>query len=966
MLLANSSQNKLVDLDNEILKTFVQYKSRKKAYKFVEDDQISSKDEAAKNHNDSLKGFYDPISETLLGNFDKLYYYLHEDHEINNRHLHPQNVWFDHQILYNYKLLSGVLYIKPEDEDEVKTIFSSTSNEQLGYKTTSTLRPHKFSIVTRLKINSLQLYGNGGSMVSLVRKKIYQLCEDHTFDSINNYRQYHNCMVVEAFGFNELIVITRWNCHTCAHNFVNELKVLKLEDLSSDELAKDLSKCKNNSYVTHQCKIKEYEDDEIKIEEVFANVFDRSSSMLSLNNRQTINEINDHCQNHNTGNDQLSAQIMTTWSVKNANNDALSKNYPNHDLLGLYGWQDIGFLDYIDKKPNVKAVIEDIDQYANVVDHTYSLVYSKINDHTIPPKDPDPEDLRKIQQIEKARYDFFKTFQFDTSTLREAVDMMQEIGISHVVIQRTIYAITNFNKCITESENFCFFVELRRYIQTHILNTIKRWHKVIEDPKYITADDQDTKWPSKEAQESKELIYRIDTIESDLITTLKGFETTFTNRFIHSKDLAEISDVNYSYRGGIQQYLIIFEYLNDLISNVLLGDENYSSTLYVSAYTQTESYHNYVRLNIFQIYEPALYISILNHEVSIHALSRIISYIFSSSKTNIITNEHDMLKGRKVKDVLTLISKLGYELDSKEYRALCDQHNINIDKKSDGRNFYAAAQQYLLADYLLLRLQYCDDTHLFIYWHIIQHIQSSGRANWIERTMRKKRVMLLFRFLLLIQNLKSGDSTDTINYLKTLTSDLGWEDALQDANYLYKKYVEDDNFDFLEMVKSTQELADILSPDYLDDQIIEELKTKYPDPKIDTNTWHIARNEYYGPDIKDEEEQSKFVTHQSLKSYISISYSYLKYYHKSFPNILPYRYESVTTAPTSIKECTSRKNTICVDTQGGLSVLGTKNRLNVIQMKIKFLQTMWQLAHLHQRVKLMELHKDAIKEEMKN
>jgi len=934
MVLANSSQHKISDLDKDISNTFREYRKQRilELDVFNNDEVIDEEYKNVINEKIDSWQFYNPISYTLIGNFSKCYTYLLDSYNFNNKYLHPQNILNvntledGYGILYNYKVLTGSIFVdlSKKKESSHKAYLDDIKNKISQEHPQSNT---KFVKITRIKVNSLLLYGNGGSFLAAVRNKLYQLSEDH-IGKFSNYVQYRDALVIEAFGFNEIIVVTTWDCISHFNNFILEVRRLDLSDIESPVDDSKLYHYSLSKHVRDLSKISEEMPLETATVEPssFTHIIDRCSSMICMSIDYNLNNL--YKNYFASTNKEL--KILTTLSVKTGYIKLIKDAIDNISNGGiniklLYGWQDLGCEDLY-KDMTSSDIKNFLDKYPQVIEHTYSVILSDLTD-----------DIDGFLGFNKKRYEYYRNKRFKNSEIRLLVKKMKVIGISSVVIQRTLYTITNFNKCISEPENFCFFIELRQYLDSLVFEEVESLY--LQRVSKLKIHREPKERPSPEAKFVSDNVLNITSIERDLIITLKGFETAFTNRFIHSKDLAETSDVNYSYRGGIQQYLLIYEFINDLVTKSVFKSEDNPSTLYVSAYTHTESFPQYMRLNIFQIHEPLLFVSILMHEVTVHSFQRVIHNIFYR-EVNRKNSESSSLFDDTVSDeyFIKTLFEMGYDDDTNYFKYLCQLYGLTERKVTD--KYLSSTLLYFLTDILLLKSQFNNDIQLFLYWMMIQFQQVSDNQSKLDHTFRESLVHFLMRMRYILSECSS--SSEDIKLYESYLDDFKWKEVDIDADYVLNQILKTDN-SFVELISK---LESILTPTNIDDNLVNSYAQNIENLNIDTDTWKIKREEF--------EHDSKF-ERSAMSHYIGITYQYLKYYQINFPKIKIIKTHRVGTSESiNSKDAQDYSSALFVDSLGGIEVKGV-NTEKVIQLKIKYLQAMWHLAHIAQKRKLIKM-----------
>ncbi len=733
-----------------------------------------------------------------------------------------------------------------------------------------------YFFLTRIKINSLHLLCHGGKFINGVKQIIKE--------KYSKEDKKEGIYVVESFGFHELVVFSFWDDIDAGTKFLFETSELNINDKQLNNKQIDFN---NKSY----------------------NLLDMSSTI--------IGHLSDGEMNSKEW------QLQSTLGIKPGYSKVFLKKVDelmegeNIDFNLMLGWQDLISLDLYKNFTNNKAH-EFISKIKPYTDSIYTIVTKKLDDKE------KSELLEKSGNANIPNKSVYKVKPFEKHKLRKLVDRLSDVGLNQVVTQRCINSILNFNKCISERESYPYFIHLWDYLDIFLFGYVEMFYEL-----YVQ------KIQTKKGYD----FMSIGQFETELITIVKGFENAFNNRYIHSKELAETSDTNHSYRGGIQQYLFIYEFLLSEMSKEIFQSERSGVSLYVSAYSQTVSYSYYMRMNIFQVYNPGLFLVVVSHEISIHMYNRFIMQSFQKEFNPNKEKDLRFLESTKlsIKEIMEGMKMLGYDKEENKseenpyYKLLFDRFDESKDdnskNKKDEENKYRNEQlfRYLLTDKITLCLTFFNNYELFVYWHLIYFYQLYGDRRETNFEFVGHLRTLYLRFYMLLYHHKGMDSSqDYKNELKNIISKVIVEEGV---DYQFFKAVSDAK----EIIANQREENNFVNKIYRN-----VVNNKCREIKSDS----LKTYDYRSPKIirKDDIEISEvsFMLRER-------GYSYLKFYLDNFPRVIFTDDSDSYFEPLGNKE---DNNAVHINRNGGMYIVGDKKREEVYNVKINYLQNIWHLSYL--------------------
>lgn len=683
---------------------------------------------------------YTPIELELFGTFDKLFVFLQDDNELINQYLHPQSTLLSNatnnqgkEVLFRYKTITGS-FSERTDTPLKKAEFLTRKFEKI-----QELEDQKNASVvflSRIKIGTPHLIKGGGKLLDAVKEALKNLKNKDP-----KYRKYcKSFILIESFGFHELVLLSSWEHFTEGVTFLKEAREMLPDDI------KALLNTESRSI-----------DDSLFFE-LSEPIFDLFSSSLAFKEKIEHFKDKDHIEFHSV----FGIRPGGTKTFREAIRNTFSRfEEPNIQLL--LGWKDY-MVDQIfsgkyDYKKEIAPFFEEasqiqiVDNRETVVSMDFNAIEQYLDGHS---------HLSKTRGADYAKADFG-----NSQALRERFLIRQEtiirfdrelrsIGINQAVIQRGLNAISNFNKSILDRENFTYFHSLYNYIHHNLIRFSSTHHILISE-----------EWQEDSGPEADHLFFSVEHIEEELIKIIKGFETAFSNRYIHSRELSEISDTNYAYRGGIQQYLLIFEYLLSSYHKRIFYTDNSSVSLYVTGYSKTTSTLYNMRMNIFQVYNPGLFLVILSHEVVIHIFHKIIMAGFLDKvQATPSKNSKKFLKSigcddqEYLLDVLKLANQYSKIEKNPFYKDLNKFYGDRLISQKDDQggvhdhNHHHETEiaVYYFTDLITLEITFLGNKDIFIYWHLIYFFQLFGVRPSRDRRYTEELVSFLLRLYLIFKH----------------------------------------------------------------------------------------------------------------------------------------------------------------------------------------------------------------------
>jgi|GEM_PF-1921474 len=904
ILLVNTDSGDSETINQTIEKIF-------EAYRYKKSNFYNSNDLEESN-------LYKPLSFNSFGYFDKIYIFFNDSFDLTNQYLHPNSpllktIETDEELInqhFKFKVLTGSISSKDNCE---KSLLNST------YKAMEDCLPSKkkdnkfnYAFLTRLKVNSLALFENGGKVIGDIKKKL-----EKNYNSLVFAEEPKGIHCVESFGFNELIIVTFWKDIKRGCDFLHKIRNLDIASI-----------CNKSNYSSEITKM---------------NVFDSCSTNVGYLNTD-FSELDSD------------VNLSTLISVKPGNAKKVIEHVKEYELLRtLFGWQDFEIKDLYKELQSVDEIhnfLREIKPYTESISTLVTYPYKNDEDQS--------------KQIENLFTGIPENYRFQTNQITDLVNKLNLLNINQVVIQRVKNSILNFNKSISEPDNFPYFFFLKEFIQVNIFEVTNNFITIYKSG---FTDSNGFNYVS------------IQEVENQIIKYVRIFEVCFNNRYLHSKELAETTEVNSSFRGGIQQYLLIYEDMFRMMHRFIFKKEKPAATLYVSSYPKTESWSFCMRMNIFQVYNPGLYLVILPHEVSIHYYTFLTEQIFAyvsspkQQKPPLLKNltigsmslePKKQLSTRDVFKSLALISNFEKEYPWGEY--LTDYYKTTIEKiKFDDKvQIFKIYLQYLLPDIVTLKTTFYKDFSLFIYWHLVYFLQLFGnrQSNNFEYVGNLRTI--LARFILLKYFVKTFLESDTECENKQETLDFSSESLegiAQEIEELIETIVQIPGLN-KELNKAADDIKALINHNIfnetsqfiissslvLTEQFLVEKETLAElEFHEEHNHFHlISKNELFKLAKTDDAKINRIFEYQRL-----LSFKYLSFFKEEYSEIIltddnmlfNYSVES----NDSKNQC--YKNKLFINTSGSINVKGLVERQKIYTLKINYLQNVWHLSNLHKSIK---------------
>ncbi|MEZ5059662.1 MAG: hypothetical protein R2879_21735 [Saprospiraceae bacterium] len=872
ILLVNSEKCKPGEIDSIIEEIFDIY--RKTLYAL---DQKPFSEEKS-------SGYYYPVKIDLLGYFDKAYLFLNEGFELTTRYLHPGSVLSrstDSSEVFNFKITPGSIAFPKE-----KTSLSIFNDIQEQRET------NKYICISRAKVNSRHLFKGGGKVIGKIKSIINDIYKKH------NQSNTKGVFIVESFGFHEFIILSFWNSYESSVKFLMETRELQI---SNPDFGDCMPFTDQNSFP----------------------VFDVFSTNFGLLSDEGLSSENFDLF---TGIGLKPGRSVEFFSI-------LKKEFEGLDELdfhSMHGWLDCLIPNFYKKIGDIEKIRDLMLKLQPLTDRVHTNIYSKAN-----PKTKLKNSYRNVItelinkgdliETESKEEDLTKKFLIKNAKIKEVEYYLKELNLNYVVIQRLINSIINFNKCISERDNFPYFIRLKEYIDVILIDFVKESYEL-----YFL--------------DSVSEFFNIYDFENELILRVKGFETAFSNRYIHSRELAETSDINYAYKGGIQQYLVIYEYLFHSMHQFIFGKSKPGVSLYVSAYSHTLSWNHIMRMNIFQVYNPGLFLVVLAHEVSIHLFQKLIIECFGY-KINGTSQEFKFLQkfDYDTQKILNGLQSLGmYDVQNQNpfmnfvflNHFKFKPESYQIDPSIDDNYRNNEVLKYLLTDKLTYHITFFKNLDLFVYWHLYFFFQLYGPPTRQKpsRDYSQYLTTQIIRFYMLFSFLK-----------KDLTNN----ELTESLKSALNKVV--DTSDFIEefncAVKYAREIIDYgNTASKTNVKPLEFLLFLYETIAQDTD----VENSFEGYDLRHfhkipfnllKEPEKDFLSTDAIRlEQRKCNYSYLKCYYEVLPKIG--WYSSFNENPTH------QNQTVYIDPNGGIHKIGEEKRELIYMLKQNYLQNIWHLSYL--------------------
>jgi hypothetical protein len=873
ILLVNSEKCKPGEIDTIIEEIFGIYRKTL--------DDLDQKDTSS----DDETGYYRPINIDLLGYFDKAYLFLNEGFELTTRYLHPGSVLSrssNSSEVFNFKITPGSIAFRGDESS--KSIFSNIKSQR---------ESNQYICISRAKVNSRHLFKGGGKVIGKIKSIITDIYKKTSRDGAAGL------FVVESFGFHEFIILSFWNNYQDSIKFLLETRELQISNPA-------------------------FEGYESFIDPQSFPVFDVFSTNFGLLKNDGL----------------LSEQfdLFTGIGLKPGRSaeffKVLKDEYGNEhdfDFHSMHGWLDCLIPNFYKKIGEIEKIRNLLLKLQPLTDRIHTNIYSKIEhdkENTSDYKEIIRGLLKKgsLQETKpESQNDLTVKFLIKNSRIKEVEFYLRELNLNYVVIQRLINSIINFNKCISERDNFPYFIRLKEYIDVILIDFVKESYEL-----YFL--------------DSTSEFFNIYDFENELILRVKGFETAFSNRYIHSRELAETSDINYAYKGGIQQYLVIYEYLFHSMHQFIFGKKKPGVSLYVSAYSNTLSWNHIMRMNIFQVYNPGLFLVVLAHEVSIHLFQKLIIECFGYINNGSAQKFSFLEKFNfKTNDILDGLQSLGmYDVQNQNpfvnyvflnhFKFNPDDYSIDSTEGYNYRN--NEVLKYLLTDKLTYHITFFKNLDLFVYWHLYFFFQLYGPPSRTKpsRDYRQFLATQIIRFYMLFSFLKKDLSENELkdDLKSALNKVVDITDFQDEFNYAVKsarEIIKYGNQESKSKVKPIEFLVNLY------ETIVDQESFESDFKGYDLKKFHVISIE----DLR--EKGNGNISPQAISlEQRRCNYSYLKTYYEILPKIG--WLSSVNETPAN------HDKTVYIDPNGGIHKVGEEMRELIYKTKMNYLQNIWHLSYI--------------------
>jgi len=315
--------------------------------------------------------------------------------------------------------------------------------------------------------------------------------------------------------------------------------------------------------------------------------------------------------------------------------------------------------------------------------------------------------------------------QINLEKIKKLSTSMKELNISLNTQQRVLLTINTLNRSLVDHTNFSFFIELRKYVEEHILNEIAN--------------------KLNYSNKTEVLPFEAKILEEILHRALNTYDIAFQNRFFKNHTLQEISDFRLSFNGGVHHLISLVDSTYKVLTDAFSPrKKSYDNICYIGNRHDTISYIRALEINYSHLFFPSIFYMVVSHEAGNFLLEKTLLAYSEYNKNRNQTyknNETGNKLNEKENNYLTrLLLKLVKDYipkDNNEEREINEttqriDNNFDVQFKSvydkvqyEDTQIVKDRMNYLFVDMLNFYTTFNQDIELFIYYHWMFLLQST-------------------------------------------------------------------------------------------------------------------------------------------------------------------------------------------------------------------------------------------------
>ncbi len=856
----------------------------------------------------------------LFGTYDIAFLYFGNDLELSNKVLpgfFEKVEEKDNPFYYDYNISTG---ISIGNNDEALLDFWNSTQDKHNWP---------FIGITKLKINTLALIGNGQYLLEEIKEKIESIIDEYGKKKLDKKIK---GVVLGNFGFSEMTLIILSDSMKLMSQVVEELRHLSSSGLGSSIYENSLLKgakdvlAKDNSDSTSQTNDKD---------NITNHVFLKTVTVFGFNFEFFKNEVENDYLKRETPLFTIFFQIKPGHIANVVDENTHSNIIFVEDFQNSFsiGKDDI----LVRKKMPVNQYIKNI-----------YLLTQKSSSHIVGISTSLDFQDNEFQKIRKSPFDINNHFstneildKFSIKDIEIILQKLSALGVSRIVIQQLKNVFSLYLRSIGDYLFFSLFIELDGFINS-IVDTVDFYYSIKMENVQID----------------------VAFIEDLFKRYIELFEMAFRNRYFQSLPTMELSDNNLFYNGGVQQILSAYDSIYKALFLIYTNPKkrHYKEIAVIGGANDTHSFEKALKINFNHLLQPSSLICIIGHEVGQWFLNRLfedaIIKVKNDSASEWIANYNtDKLFTYyyRIKKEFRTGSELRFLAKYKKDGEIRSEINSNFKKGgSEGKKSFTIEEmkivdninigvllELLIVDRFSLRYSYFNNFDLFSFWHWIFFIQQPGifktntkikAGDYFSQYLRHK---ILSLFILGEQN---GDEEKIQHSIV---------DAAFKVEQLFIEYKEENLLldSIAEKLLNIEKFKEVLSFFY---SIIDSLKRLPSDEEIKSNEIVDALVKGEGVYIEgDDKDYFEYVC--------KINYSFLNYFYRSISAEIRKDKEDGSKKKNEIRKVIVNRNIIgeintllnytsySVDPRGGWRV-GKEKKKEYFRIRMTLLNSFWDLS----------------------
>jgi hypothetical protein len=516
---------------------------------------------------------YKPVGYKTFGDHDIAILTLFDDFSYPNRVFHPSHGNRDASSLfyknYEYQVFSCLNSAIIKKENQLENQFSEISTN-INYP---------FICITRVKVNSFILIGNGIDFIELVKESVYRKAKDI------------KVVILDCLGSEELVILLFSNNLSSISLSIHNIRCLKINDLDLLPTNKKLNLIESSLSECFKA------DTDWVDSHIFTSIYLLPGYRIEIPDEYKRFKFTKESSD-------LKISIDFTWDLKPGHVDIFrleleeylkdnkigekSREEDRNVRLNINSWSyKYEFKNYQESSNYINFIcIEKLREFDKECKHIrklhmrMSIMHNDFN-ISMSPTAKNSENHPKSKEL-------CNKFQVQPEELIDIRSSLEVAKVSKLTRERILKMYNNYNNCIIDPLFFANFIDLHGFMQS-FKNKIKDYSI------------------STEVESSNEF-------HEFLNRTVSDFEQAYYNRFHQSNRMRNMTDFNIEWNGGIQQLISPYDYIFKKILNSL----NYKKDdrfVYVTGYDRVNVSQHSFKINMLHLTYPELFVSTIWKEI---------------------------------------------------------------------------------------------------------------------------------------------------------------------------------------------------------------------------------------------------------------------------------------------------------------------------------------------------------------